>query len=183
MLRHFLIFLTFQRSECLTRYSLFDVEFADKKNYIFSFFHILKICGAIQNTANCQLWSNQPVGLAVIVSARGSLVVAVGPHQTTSCCRSPGAPPASPRHHTSQDCRLWERTDLMSRKVNAYLPESVFLNRLVHWCNENRRFVPPFAKQYFEEILFRSNITSQLISPKINLILQRSKRIDGCELL
>ena len=40
--------------------SLFDVEFVDKKNCIFSFFHIFKIRGASTNTANYQLWPTQP---------------------------------------------------------------------------------------------------------------------------
>ena len=38
---------------------LFDVEFTDKKNCIFSFFHIFKIRGAIRKTANYQLLPDQ----------------------------------------------------------------------------------------------------------------------------
>ena len=37
------------------------IEFVDKKNCTFSFFHIFKIDGASTNTASYQLWPDQPV--------------------------------------------------------------------------------------------------------------------------
>ena len=41
--------------------SEFDVEFVDKKNCIFSFFHTFKSCIASKNTADCHLWPDKPV--------------------------------------------------------------------------------------------------------------------------
>ena len=87
---------------------LFDVEFADKKNCIFSFFHIFKIRGATRKTANYQLWVNQPVqqkylNLLDILEVRGFYNAVSG---SASCLFTPKRVPTGPNIAISDELRL-----------------------------------------------------------------------------
>ena len=53
-------FLTLQRSDFfVSSNSLLDVESADKKNCIFSFFIFSKAAERVHDTSNCHLWPDQ----------------------------------------------------------------------------------------------------------------------------